>query len=87
MTVLFVFMFILKWMIVSSNPIVMPSCKSSEGNCENMNDLCEFIPLPHILCSREKIRVECPKLCNDCPNETDSETRNVTDLGKESNHY
>ena len=57
----------LKWIIVSSNPIKFPGCQSDVGNCEDSNDLCEFIPLPHILCEREKIKQECPRLCNNCP--------------------
>ena len=56
-----------KWIIVSCNPIKFPGCQSDVRNCEDLNDLCEFIPLPHILCEREKIKQECPKLCDNCP--------------------
>ena len=58
---------VFKWIIVSSNPIKFPGCQPDDGNCEDLNDLCEFIPLPHILCEREKIKLECPRLCNKCP--------------------
>ena len=66
----------LKWIIVSSNPIKFPGCQPDDGNCEDLNDLCEFIPLPHILCDREKIKQGCPRLCNNCPNTTVAESGN-----------
>ena len=59
--------FVFKWITVSSNPISPPGCTSSVGNCEDLNELCEFIPLSHILCEQDKIKQECPRLCNNCP--------------------
>ena len=59
--------FVFKCIIVSSNPISPPDCTSRVGNCEDLNELCEFIPLSHILCEQDKIKQECPRLCNNCP--------------------
>ena len=67
---LYMCVFILKFIVISSSPINLPGCKSNEGDCENLNVLCEYIPLPHILCSEEKIYQECPRLCNSCPDST-----------------
>ena len=61
-----VFIFVVKWVIVSSKPIKFPGCQSDVGNCDDLNNLCEFIPLPHILCEREKVKQECPRLCSNC---------------------
>ena len=63
----FLLSFALKWAIISSNQISPPGCTSSVGNCEDLNELCEFIPLPHILCEQDKVKHECPRLCNNCP--------------------
>ena len=63
----FLLIFVFKWIIVSSNPISPPGCTSRVGNCEDLNELCEFIPLPHILCDQDKVKQECPRLCNNCP--------------------
>ena len=75
----FVLIFALKWIIVSSNPINISGCKSNVGNCQDLNELCEFIPLPHILCEQEKVKKECPRLCNSCPEVTTVQSETSTD--------
>ena len=76
---LYIYVFALKVILVISNPINLPGCKSSEGECEDLNILCEFIPLPHILCNEEKINQECPRLCNSCPASTTIEYEYVSE--------
>ena len=49
----------------SSGPL--DGCKTEQNSCDNLNELCEFIPLPHLLCEQEKIKQQCPGLCNSCP--------------------
>ena len=68
----FLLSFAIKWVIISSNPISPPGCTSRVGNCKDLNELCEFIPLPHILCEQNKVKQECPRLCNNCPSLTES---------------
>ena len=63
----FLLIFALKWVIISSNQISLPGCTPRVGNCEDLNELCEFIPLPHILCEQDKVKHGCPRLCNNCP--------------------
>ena len=77
MLYLYMCVFALNVILVSSNPISLRGCKSNEGDCEDLNILCEFIPLPHILCSEEKINQQCPKLCNSCPVSTTVESEYV----------
>ena len=80
--------FAFKWIIVSSNPISLQVSKTDTGNCEDLNELCEFIPLPHILCDQEKVKQECPSLCNNCPVEatipSEQSTLNNSKIGKEN---
>ena len=81
----FVLIFVVKWIAVLSNPVSLPGCKSNVGNCEDSNELCEFIPLPHILCNREKIKQECPRLCNNCPAITTLPSIKSTESNSEKN--
>ena len=81
----FVLIFVVKWITVLSNPVDLPGGKSNVGNCEDLNELCEFIPLPHILCDREKIKQECPRLCNNCPFVTTLPSIKSTESNYESN--
>ena len=61
-------MFLLKLIVVKGNPIgPIDGCKTEQNSCDNLNELCEFIPLPHLLCEQEKIKQQCPGLCNSCP--------------------
>ena len=63
-----VFCLLLKLLNVNGNPISPTNgCKAEKNSCDNLNELCEFIPLPHILCETEKIKQQCPSLCNSCP--------------------
>ena len=68
--------FAFKWIIVSGISISSHGRTSDAGNSEDVNDLCEFIPLPHILCKQEKINRKCPRLCNSYP------TNSLTAWGK-----
>ena len=77
--------FALKVILVISNPTNLPGCKSSRGECEDLNILCEFIPLPHILCNEEKINQECPRLCNSCPASTTMDSQYVSQNDTQEN--
>ena len=64
-------------MPIFGNPISVPlNCTTNEGMCENRNELCEFIPLPHILCNQEKVNEQCPRTCNSCPETRHFDIRN-----------
>jgi len=58
--------FLFKFLNVFGNPVLF-NCTTNVGNCTNNNELCEFIPLPHILCKFEKVKENCPRTCNSCP--------------------
>ena len=81
----FVLIFVVKWIAVLSNPVILPGCKSNVGDCEDLNELCEFIPLPHILCDKEKIKLECPRLCNNCHAATKLPSIKSTEINSEKN--
>ena len=81
----FVLIFVVKWIAVLSNPVILPGCKSNVGDCEDLNELCEFIPLPHLLCDKEKIQLECPRLCNNCHAATKLPSIKSTESNSESN--
>ena len=81
-----IFVFLLTLIEVFGKAIVPLNCTTQfVGNCENKNELCEFIPLPHILCNEQKIKQQCPQTCNSCPEPLESGIMVHGDAGNANN--